>query len=255
MSGGQDAAIADPNMSREDAEQLAAVEYERQVAHPMPPNWDKRPRFRPALDCATVLGGWDVSSGKSRIKLHRRPKRMTNDYDERELVECYASIRSFLDVRLRTAIFFLIVTISIIGLSLQYTSSLLLVVAAGVLYFFHRADMLIRYHLGSYLFVGYIIERRMGREKGVITMHILSHSKGKQIIDQLELWDKIPVEQAGKEIRANFLKPFGFRGEMPDRLTFLAIGFCIVGALITYLMGWDWIIQSTLPPPASGSGG
>ncbi len=180
---------------------------------------------------------------------------MTNKYDEIELAECYASIRSFLDVRLRTAIFFGITIISIIGLSLQYKSSLLLLVAAVVLYLFHLADKLIRYHLGSYLFVGYIIERRMGREKGVITMHIISHSKGKQMIEQLELWDKIPVEQAGKKIRANFLRPFGFRGEMPDRLTFTLIGVCIVGFLATYFMGWDWIVPLTSPPLTSSSSG
>ena len=38
------------------------------VAHPKPPNRDKRPRFRPMLDCATVFGGWEESSGKSQIK-------------------------------------------------------------------------------------------------------------------------------------------------------------------------------------------
>ncbi len=38
------------------------------VAHPKPPNRDKRPRFRPKLDCATVLGGWEESFGKSRIR-------------------------------------------------------------------------------------------------------------------------------------------------------------------------------------------
>ena len=38
------------------------------AAHPKPPNRDNRPRFRPMLDCATVLGGWEESSGKSQIR-------------------------------------------------------------------------------------------------------------------------------------------------------------------------------------------
>ncbi len=38
------------------------------AAHPRPPNRDKRPRFRPMLDRATVLGGWEESSGKFRIR-------------------------------------------------------------------------------------------------------------------------------------------------------------------------------------------
>ncbi len=40
----------------------------RQVIHPKPPNRDKRPRFRPMLDCATVLGGREESFGKSQVK-------------------------------------------------------------------------------------------------------------------------------------------------------------------------------------------
>ena len=38
------------------------------VAHPRPPNRDQWPRFRSMLDRATVFGGWEESSGKSRFK-------------------------------------------------------------------------------------------------------------------------------------------------------------------------------------------
>ena len=34
---------------------------------PKPPNRNERPCFRSILDCATVFGGWEELSGKSRI--------------------------------------------------------------------------------------------------------------------------------------------------------------------------------------------
>ncbi len=40
----------------------------RRVAQPKPPNRDEWPAFRSMLDCATVFGAWDGSSGKSRLK-------------------------------------------------------------------------------------------------------------------------------------------------------------------------------------------
>ncbi len=40
----------------------------RRVTQPKPPNRNERPRFRSMLDCATNFGGWEESSGKSRLK-------------------------------------------------------------------------------------------------------------------------------------------------------------------------------------------
>ncbi len=39
----------------------------RRVTQPKPPNRDEWPRFRSMLDFATVFGGWEESSGKSRL--------------------------------------------------------------------------------------------------------------------------------------------------------------------------------------------
>ena len=44
------------------------------VAQLKPPNRDEWPRFRSMLDCATVFGGWEELSGKSRFKTNHREK-------------------------------------------------------------------------------------------------------------------------------------------------------------------------------------
>jgi hypothetical protein len=43
------------------------------VPHPKPPNREKRLRFRSILDCVSVLGGWEKSSGKSQLNWLREP--------------------------------------------------------------------------------------------------------------------------------------------------------------------------------------
>ncbi len=40
----------------------------RSVAQPKPPNRDEWPRFQSMLDCATVFGDWEESSGKSWLE-------------------------------------------------------------------------------------------------------------------------------------------------------------------------------------------
>ena len=166
--------------------------------------------------------------------------KLLDEIDKLEIQECYTAIRTFIDKRTRLAVFFGTGNFTLVGLSILHQNSLFLIAGGCCVLFYIIVDSLLRSHLTAYVFTGLSIEKKYGRELGLIRCEMLTHFKGLEFSDRLiRLIESNNPIQISNGFRQYKIHPFEFRGK--PMLLMLAVGIVqiILGIALTYLLKWS----------------
>lgn len=166
-----------------------------------------------------------------------------DEIEKMELQECYVAIRQILQWRVQLVVFFGAANLSLLGLAIQHRSSLLLIVAGSVLFFFIVVDFLVLTNLAPYLYSGLRLEWKVGREFGLLNCEVLAHSRGFALRQKIRtLSVAIQSEQLDNGLRDTIPSPFAFRGKAAQIVTIVAAIQIITGFLAPRLLGWSWVV-------------